>query len=212
MKFDFSLYPAFIQADTTKDPSDLGRGKWRQATLAGSVLVFAAAALIRGTAPVFANDAPPQKLTATQEHEQQFDWILHTRQTLDELKEKLNLNPGQLAAWDIWSAGVIKDGQQQLEHKGNRRDESPAEKTPVGSSTPERMTRDIERLRSETAWMQENLNQLETAQMRTSIFYGVLDTSQKITFDLFWHEMYHRVSGHELGGDLPGYRYRLPMI
>ncbi len=211
MRFDFSPHQATIQTDTIKDSSNPAYGKWGKATLAVTFLVFAAATLIPGTTPVFANDASSWKVAATQRNEKQFDWILHTRQTLEELKGTLNLTSGQVAAWDIWSDGIIKDGQQQLARKDNRRKASIAAKDSSGGTTPERMAQGIEHLRIETAWMQEHLTQLEAAQVRTSTFYEALDINQKTIFDLFWHEMYHRVSGHDLGGNLPGYRYRPPM-
>ncbi len=211
MKIDFLSHLTLIQRDAAKEPSSNKSGKCKTALLAGLFLAIASAVLMLRAVPVLANDALPRQWTATEEHEQQFDWILHTRQTLDELKGKLNLAPAQLAAWDTWSAGVIKDSQQQLERKDKRRAESAMAKALVGSSTPERMARGIERLRAETAWMQEHLNQLEAAQVRTGTFYGALDINQKTIFDLFWHEMYHRVSGHDIGGSMPAYRHRSPM-
>jgi hypothetical protein len=95
---------------------------------------------------------------------------------------------------------VLKDGKQQLEQKKSEHDEkTPGAKAPSGNTTPERMARGIERLRAETLWMQEHLSRLEAAQIRTAAFYGALDTNQKTIFDLFWHELYHRVSGHDVG-------------
>ena len=127
-----------------------------------------------------------------------FNWILHTEHTLDELKSKLNLAPGQLPAWNTWSSGVLKDAHLQLEERSakieHRREEARA---PADLTTPERMARGIEDLRAQTAWLQEHLVQLEAAQARTKAFYDVLDTNQKTIFDLFWHEMHHRTAGHD---------------
>jgi hypothetical protein len=124
-----------------------------------------------------------------------FDWIRHTESTLAELKVKLKLEPGQMHAWDVWSDGVIKDAQKQL--SGN----SPPEATgdqPAGSyddTTPAQMARGIAHLRAHTRWMQEHLVDLEAALARTSAFYELLDAKQKTIFDLYWHEVRHRVGG-----------------
>jgi len=63
------------------------------------------------------------------------------------------------------------------------------------------MARGIERLRADTKWMQGHLVELEAAQARTKAFYGELDANQRTIFDLFWHEVHHRASGHD---DVPG--------
>jgi hypothetical protein len=127
-----------------------------------------------------------------------FDWVQHTRHTLDELKGKLNLSQGQAAAWDAWSGGVLKDAHQQLEQRKHRKeDRRPAAENSLDETTPESMARGIARLRAQTAWMQEHLLELEAAQLRTQTFYELLDTNQKTIFDLFWHEMHHRTAGHD---------------
>jgi len=135
---------------------------------------------------------------------QDFDWIEHTQSTLDELKVKLNLAPGQAAAWDAWSGGVLKDARKQLEQRKKLGDQRPAEDRapPREETTPESMARGIARLRTHTAWMQEHLAELEAAQVRTKTFYDALDTNQKTIFDLFWHEMHHRSVGHDEGWEM----------
>jgi len=148
-------------------------------------------------------DLPPMQGSAM-EHGRHFDWLMHTQRTLDELKGKLNLAPAQLAGWNTWSRGVLDDSKQQLGHKKNEHDQKQLEsKVSADETTPEKMARGIERLKSETAWMQEHLAQLEAAQIRTSAFYATLDTNQKTIFDLFWHELYHRISGHDQSGGVP---------
>jgi len=72
-------------------------------------------------------------------------------------------------------------------------------KSGADGTTPERMAHGIERLRAETKWMQEHLAQLEAALGRTNAFYNTLGTNQKTIFDLFWHKVYHRASGHDGG-------------
>lgn len=126
----------------------------------------------------------------------QFDWVKHTQVTLDELKAKLNLTPAQGSAWSAWSAGVLGDAHRQF---GARTEECHRTMRHsngwVSESTPDQMTRGIACLRAETTWMQAHLAQFEAAQVRTKTFYDVLDSNQKTIFDLFWHVMYHRVSG-----------------
>ncbi len=166
------------------------------ALLAGAVL-----ALHTASAP--AADAAPAATGSMPGHPQGFDWIEHTQRTLNELKGKLNLAPGQLAAWDAWSAGVMKDAHQQLDQKKPWLEEQEAGAEPGDeSTTPERMTRGIEHLRAETAWMQDHLVRLEAARARTSAFYDALDTNQKTIFDLFWHEVYDRTTGYDGGGGM----------
>jgi hypothetical protein len=132
-----------------------------------------------------------------------FNWMQHTQRTLDELKAKLNLAPGQMPAWDMWSSGVITDARQQLEQRKPRHEAKA--KAATGGTTPEQMASGIERLRAETSSMQEHLVQLEAAQVRTQAFYNGLDTNQKTIFDLFWHEVYHTVSGHHDGPGMQGH-------
>ena len=173
----------------------------KKSNLFSKCILVGASALLLKSSPVLAdNGMPPPGITT--EHGHYFDWLQHTQHTLDELKAKLNLMPEQTTAWDSWSRGVIKDSQQQLDQRKIRPDEKKREaKTPGEDTTPERMARGIEHLRAETNWMQEHLTQLEAAQVRTKSFYNALSTNQKTIFDLFWHELYHRISGHD---DAPG--------
>jgi hypothetical protein len=156
------------------------------------------------TAPsASAHEELPPIPGASVEHDRHFDWMKHTQRTLGELKAKLNLTPAQLAGWDTWSQGVLDDGKQQLAQRKSERDQTQIEsKATDGETTPEKMTRGIARLKSETAWMQQHLVELEAAQVRTGTFYGTLETNQKTIFDLFWHELYHRISGHDQGSNV----------
>jgi hypothetical protein len=131
-----------------------------------------------------------------------FDWIGHTQSTLAELKVKLNLAPSQASAWDAWSTGVLKDAHEQLEARKIWMEEgAPGSKAPWAATTPERMAQGIERLRAQNEWMQAHIAQLEAALARTQTFYAVLDTNQKTIFDMFWHEVLHRVAGIPDGPD-----------
>jgi len=135
-------------------------------------------------------------------HERGIDWVKHTQHVLDELKVKLALTPEQMAGWDVWSKGVLADASQQLEKK-NRGEESRAKQRPMSElTTPEQMERGIEHLRAEANWIQEHVKQLEAAQVRTKNFYAILNPNQKTIFDLFWREMFHRMSSHHEGHDM----------
>jgi hypothetical protein len=173
-----------------------------QMKLINQGMLVAASIFLMQAAPVFAADMVPLA-SERAEHVHEFNWIQHTQQTLDDLKRKLNLSAEQTAAWSTWSSGVLKDAQQQLEQKKSMHDEKDGKaKRPSDETTPERMARGIEQLRTETAWMQEHLVKLEAAQARTKTFYDALNTNQKTIFDLYWHEMYHQVAGHD--GAMPG--------
>jgi hypothetical protein len=181
----------------------MNKSSWmRQCLLAG------VGALLLQCLPVFAGDGMPGPPHGMTEHNRGFDWVQHTRHTVDELKVKLNLAPGQTAAWDAWSAGVMKDAQQQAGSKmamhmhGEMGDGAGP---PEDATTPEQMAHGIERLRGEISMMQEHLARLEAAQARTKTFYDTLDTNQKTIFDLFWHEMYHRMAGHDGGWGMHGH-------
>jgi len=172
-------------------------------TIALSLLTVLSVVFLRGEAAL-AVEQPPPLSGMTSDTEHRFDWVAHTQRTLDELKIKLNLASVQLPAWNVWSQGVLADGKLQLAQKKNGADpQRSATTAPVAETTPEKMARGIERLKAETAWMQEHLVQLEAARVRTSAFYDTLDTNQRTIFDLFWHELYHRVSGHDQSGNLP---------
>lgn len=169
------------------------------------LLVLAAGLILL---PVAGADTPataaPPTHEAARTYAHHFDWIEHTRSTLAELKTKLNLAPTQQAAWETWSAGVVKDAHEQLEARKSWLEESaPGAKPAGGGTTPDRMARGIERLRAENEWMQRHIVQLEGALERTRTFYAVLDANQRTIFDMFWHEMFHRVGGMPGGPESP---------
>jgi LTXXQ motif family protein len=160
--------------------------------------LVAASMLLLQSVPVFAAERLPPPPGGMAGHSRNFDWVQHTQRTLVELKGKLNLAPEQMTVWDSWSRGVIKDAHQQLEQtKSGHEEKGGGAKPTADGTTPDRMAREIELLRAETNWMQEHLVQLEAAQVRTRDFYNTLGTNQKTIFDLFWHEVHHRVSGHD---------------
>jgi len=124
-----------------------------------------------------------------------FNWFEHTQRTLGELKVKLNLAAGQIGAWDTWSNGVMTDARSQIVRMKDRQEQMASATQPWDEgTTPERMQRGIDRIRTEIKRMQEHLSQLEAAQARTSAFYSQLDTNQKTIFDLFWRDVHHRMN------------------
>jgi hypothetical protein len=172
----------------------------KKSSLINQCVLVAAGTLLLQSVPAFAAERLPPPPGGMAGHSRNFDWVQHTQRTLDELKVMLTLAPEQMTAWDTWSRGVIKDAHQQLEQKKSGHEEKGGRAKPTADgTTPERMAGEIERLRAESNWMQEHLVQLEAAQVRTKAFYNTLGTNQKTIFDLFWHEVYHRVSGHSNG-------------
>ena len=183
----------------------------KKSCLIGQCVLVAAGALLLQSAPVFADEGVPPPPGRVAEHSRNFDWIQHTQHTLDELKGKLNLAPEQIAAWDTWSQGVIKNARQQIEQEKSRHVENAGKPKPAADgTTPERMERGIEHLRAEAKWMQEHLVQLEAALARTKTFYITLGTNQRTIFDLFWHKVYHRASGYDDGRDMHQHEVRGP--
>ncbi|MCI1739990.1 MAG: Spy/CpxP family protein refolding chaperone [Pseudomonas veronii] len=169
--------------------------------LLGQCLLIAASVLLLPSTGAFANPAMPG-LGPGQggmfRHASNFDWVKHTQQTLEELKGKLSLKPEQMPAWETWAAGVIADANQQVE-KGNAAatDKASARQALKDETTPQRMAKGIERLRTQTSWMQAQLVRLDAAQARTQTFYDALDAQQKTIFDLFWTVMHHRIADQD---------------
>lgn len=131
-------------------------------------------------------------------HASNFDWVKHTQQTLEELKGKLSLKPEQMPAWETWAAGVIADANQQVENDNPAAtDKASARQALKDETTPQRMAKGIERLRTQTSWMQAQLVRLDAAQARTQTFYDALDAQQKTIFDLFWTVMHHRIADQD---------------
>jgi hypothetical protein len=165
-------------------------------------LVAGCTALLPGTVFGQEQSALGSRAGPVTGHAQEFDWVEHTRSTLGELKAKLTLDPGQMPAWDTWSNGVVKDAHRQISPQSARPDDTLGVADSYSDeTTPAQMARGIEHLRAHTAWMQDHLVELEAAQARTQAFYDALDAKQKTIFDLYWHEIRHRVSGHD--GDWP---------
>jgi hypothetical protein len=149
------------------------------------MILAAAGAFLLQLAPAMAADSPHPADVA--------DRMQQVQHRLDDLKARLNLEPGQNEAWAVWSAGVSEIALQHLIQKQAWLEKRNTLTRPVQEgTTPERMARNIERLRARTAFMQENLGRLEAAQVRTSVFYDQLDANQKTIFDLYASQMRER--------------------
>ena len=167
-------------------------------------VLVAVSSLLLQSGPVFAEDGAALSAPAMAGHMRNFNWVQHTQRTLEELKVKLNLSPQQMAVWNTWSGGVMKDAHQQYEpRKSGHQEKGGKAKSMADGPTPERMAHEIERLRDATKWMQEHLVQLEAAQLRTKEFYDALDTNQKTIFDLFWHKVHLRAISDDDGRGMP---------
>ncbi|MCT9823710.1 MULTISPECIES: Spy/CpxP family protein refolding chaperone [Pseudomonas] len=171
--------------------------------LLGQCLLIAASVLLLPSTGAFANPAMPGLGLGPGQggmfrHASNFDWVKHTQQTLEELKGKLSLKPEQMPAWETWAAGVIADANQQVENDNPAAtDKASARQALKDETTPQRMAKGIERLRTQTSWMQAQLVRLDAAQARTQTFYDALDAQQKTIFDLFWTVMHHRIADQD---------------
>jgi len=175
-----------------------------RSSLIGQCMLMAASMLLVPSTSVFANPPTSAAQGGMYHRFQDFDWVKYTQQTLDDLKGKLNLKPEQMAAWDTWATGVMADANQHQEKAKAERDERASTKrAPMNETTPGRMAREIERLRTQTKWMEAHLERMDAALVRTKTFYEVLDAEQKTIFDLFWTVVHHRLYGND--------RWQMPM-
>lgn len=118
-----------------------------------------------------------------------FDWTVHTQELLTDLKDRLVLTASQATAWDAWSAGALEDARAQGEQMKTLFESRSGPWEP-DLTTPDRMSRKAERLRTQITLMQAHLARVEAAQKRTRAFYDQLDAKQKTIFDLFWRQDY----------------------
>lgn len=173
--------------------------KWRCSLAVATMALMAGGAAGQGASAPWGHAASGP--------EQDFDWMAHTQATLATLRGLLHLDADQAGAWDRWSEGVLKDAHRELEHKTAPMMSPTKGNTAFDESTPQQMARGIAHLRKHLAWMQTHLVELEAAQTRTQAFYEALDIKQKTVFDLYWHEVHHRVSGDDGDGDMQGSRH-----
>ncbi|MDE2625236.1 MAG: Spy/CpxP family protein refolding chaperone [Betaproteobacteria bacterium] len=151
------------------------------------LLWIAASALMLQGGMVLGAPAQDQQPVASFAHS--FDWTAHTQELLTDLKDRLALTASQATAWDAWSAGALEDARAQGEQMKALFESRSMPQDP-DLTTPDRMSRKAERLRSQITLMQAHLARVEAAQKRTRAFYDQLDSKQKTIFDLFWKQDY----------------------
>lgn len=197
---------AFMQVSAAPRVS-LQTSALTKAMLIGIGVLMMAGALLLRTVPVMANEELSVSGAMVARHDRQIDQAIHTQRTLNEMKNRLGLAPSQMTVWAAWSQGVLADGRWQVEYRNNA---SVLRKIDEGvlanETTPQKMARGVERLKFESAQMQEHLAQLEAAHARTGALYEILDPDQRTTFDLFWYSQNHGMPDGEQGGGLPGHR------
>ncbi|HEY8024461.1 MAG TPA: hypothetical protein VIF60_07845 [Burkholderiaceae bacterium] len=178
-----------------------------KAMLIGTGVLMVAGALLLRTVPVMANEGLPVSVEMVARHDRQIDQAIHTQRTLNEMKNRLGLAPSQIAVWVAWSQGVLADGRWQVEYRNNASAQRTIDEGVLANeTTPQKMARGVERLKFESAQMQEHLAQLEAAHARTGALYEILDADQRTTFDLFWYAQNHGAPDGEQGGGMPGHR------
>lgn len=119
---------------------------------------------------------------------------------LASLQEKLALQPSQTAAWKTWVKAVRDDVTKQSaeECRINQQWWESMRTQEIDLSTPERLKRQEDGLRTQLAMIQARLDQIEAAEKNTVPFYDILDQKQKTIFDLFWR-LEHATSFHPTG-------------
>lgn len=117
------------------------------------------------------------------------DWAANTKELLADLKGRLALSDSQKEAWGAWSAATIDDARVQGEGMQALTQARAAQWNP-DLTTPERMARKADLLKTRLALMQAHLTRVEAALQRTRDFYDRLDGKQKTIFDLFWGQDY----------------------
>ncbi len=133
-------------------------------------------------------------------------WMDKTHHMLDDLKGKLNLQPGQQPAWDTWSRSILDNSHAQVEkmahwHKEHMKLGGVEDADRAHLTTPQRMNKGLDHLRIEIKRMQDHVAQLEKAQASTQQFYDSLDTNQKTIFDLYWQKTYESGWRSHMMGD-----------
>jgi len=122
---------------------------------------------------------------------------------LSDLHEKIQLNANQEKAWGAWSSGVKKDFSEMHEMMEERM-AGKSKKHGLMLSTPERLEAYQQFLDHRLALLQEHIEKVKQAAKRTLAFYDVLDSKQKVIFDLYWSNWQaNYFSHHPMMG--PGY-------
>ncbi len=133
---------------------------------------------------------------------------------LSDLHEKIQLNANQEKAWSAWSSGVKKDFSEMHEMMEERM-AGKAKKQGLMLSTPERLEAYQQFLDHRLALLKEHIEKVKQAAKRTLTFYDVLDSKQKVIFDLYWSNWqanyfsHHPMMGPGYGQGY-GYRHMAP--
>ena len=209
-----SIFSRSLFTQTGRDPDAFWRDTLRSGrlALAGLALIAVPAAAILGAALTSSSDRLPQKLTWSDNQRGDGNSPLQARHMLVLLQLKLNLAPGQIAAWDVWSAGMIAECQRQFERASGADNVSlKGVSPPRQTTTPERMAHEINHLRTQVASLEVQLDELESSRIRTNVFYNTLNVDQKNAFDAFWNDSLSIYSGRDPGGNPRRHRYQSPI-
>lgn len=106
---------------------------------------------------------------------------------LGQLKQKLNLKPGQQAAWDTYSSSMIARVRARAAEHEKMEGKGPRDHQNV--STPERMDR-------MAAMMRTGADNMSKAAADTKVFYDGLSVEQRTIFDLYSQNAWKERMGH----------------
>ncbi|HQT81979.1 MAG: hypothetical protein B7Z60_06890 [Ferrovum sp. 37-45-19] len=104
---------------------------------------------------------------------------------LNDLHDKIQLSADQEQAWSTWSSGVKKDFSDMHKMMQDKM-ASMHHKHELMLTTPERLEAYQSYLNHRLEALQEHVNRVKQAADRTMSFYSVLDSKQKVIFDLYW--------------------------
>ena len=112
-------------------------------------------------------------------HEHWKDPVAATQERLADLKQKLNLKPGQQAAWETFSNAMTARAKTHMETMQSKKQMGGMhDRDDDNMSTPERMEK-------MAAMMRVNADNFSKMAADTKAFYNVLGAEQKTIFDLF---------------------------
>ena len=212
MNTNFSSRSLFTHTGRNRDAFWCDTLRSGRLVLAGLTLIAIPAAPILGAAPASPSDRLQPELTWSDNQRSDGNSLLQVRHMLMLLQLNLNLSPGQIAAWDVWSAGMIAECQRQFERANDADNVSlKAGRPPHQTTTPERMAHEINHLRTQVASLEVQLDELESSRMRTDIFYNTLNANQKNTFDAFWSDSLSIYSGRDPCENPRRHRYQSPI-
>ncbi|MDE2423901.1 MAG: Spy/CpxP family protein refolding chaperone [Betaproteobacteria bacterium] len=160
---------------------------------------------------VYAESTTEKKETAVN-YEQQF-----IVSQLNDLHDKIQLNTDQESAWNKWSTGVKNDFSEMHEMMEDSMSSNYYRHDGM-LTTPERLDAYQSLLNHRLELLKEHINKVKQATQRTLSFYNVLDSKQKVIFDLFWsnwqrnYATHYSMKGHGYGhGNQPAMPPRMPM-